>query len=121
MIKELTNSWRKAEEDFADFCMDYFDDTPVLVSQDGFEGEFSKVCYEENSNVLLFFERILIAIFRYIFVKKYVISEIIEDGLQKFGAASSHHDAFCGIVANACSALIHGSNAKRLIVQVGFT
>lgn len=121
MIKELIIGWRIVEGDFADFCMDYFDDKAIEVSRVGLEGEWKEVRNEVDSNALVFFERILIAIFRYIFVKKYVITEIIENIQQKLEKINNDCTAFCGNVVNVCNTLIFGNNAKQMILQVGFT
>lgn len=121
MIKELIINWRKAEGDFADFCIEYFDDEPSLVSRKRFEGESVEVLSEVNSNALVFFERVLITVLRYIFVKKYVITEIIENVQRKLDKQISLLDVYCDNVANACNTLICGNTAKKLVLQVGFT
>lgn len=121
MVEELTINWRRAEGGFADFCMGYFDENSIALCQVGFEGESNKNSDGVNSNILLFFERIVVTIFRYIFVKKYAITEASENLQQKLNKLNSIFDALISSAMHTFCVVVSVINYNKLIQKVGFT
>lgn len=70
MVNIFSIRWNEVEEDYAEFCLDLFDEKPVSLSFFHFSRYGISSLREKRESIFMFLERLYLSILRFVLVKK---------------------------------------------------
>lgn len=83
MVINLTANWRQVESSYMDFCLDFFDEKPIVLSRLDAHSRSQEILCETELSFHAFFEGFFIVVLRFIFVKKHALAETIKKTKQR--------------------------------------